>query len=100
MSQNNNELLHVRNKIDDIDQQLLKLLNQRAQCALEIAAIKIKQEGADVEFYRPEREAQVLKKINDQNKGPLTAKSILTIFRTIMTECRHLETSHGADKQS
>lgn len=92
-----NELIQIRNQIDHIDQQLLQLLNQRAQCALKIAAIKIKQEGENVEFYRPEREAEVLKKINLINQGPLSAKAINTIFRTIMTECRQLETTHQGD---
>lgn len=100
MEQSDNELTLMRNKIDELDRQLLNLLNQRATFALDIAMIKIKQEGANVEFYRPEREAQILKKITDQNKGPLKAKSIVTIFRTIMTECRDLEIVNRQGKHS
>lgn len=96
---NNSELTYIRDQIDAIDQQLLNLLNQRGNCVLQVAKIKIKYEGDGVEFYRPEREAQVLKKIIDRNKGPLTARSLMTIFRTIMTECRYLEMSHRSESE-
>ena len=89
MNQRNDELIQIRNEIDAIDQQLLELLNHRATCALKVATIKIKHEGAEVEFYRPEREAQVLKKIADQNKGPLSAKSLMVIFLLIITKYHH-----------
>ncbi|OAJ33469.1 chorismate mutase [Piscirickettsia salmonis] len=73
----------LRDKIDGIDLKLLNLLNQRAFCALEIAAVKkqlnIKQ------FYCPEREKAVLATILEHNEGPLDDKAIYHMFRQIMS---------------
>ncbi|MGJ3494895.1 P-protein [Piscirickettsia salmonis] len=73
----------LRGKIDGIDLKLLDLLNQRALCALEIAAVKkqlnIKQ------FYCPEREKAVLARILEHNEGPLDDKAIYHMFRQIMS---------------
>lgn len=86
-----NDLKNIRNQIDELDQQLLALLSQRAELALAVAAVKVAEEGEKAEFYRPEREAQVLKNIIHQNKGPLSTKAVTEIFRMIMTQCRQLE---------
>lgn len=78
----------LRDAIDAIDQQLLQLLNQRAALANSIGAIK-RQEGSQV--FRPEREAQVIGKLQVANAGPLKNDNIANIWREIMSSCRALE---------
>jgi len=93
------ELELLRVEIDDIDEQLHALINRRAACAQRVAETKLREyisengEGdlSRVMFYRPEREAQVLKKVMDRNQGPLPDKSIAHLFREIMSACLALE---------
>ncbi|CRZ20035.1 prephenate dehydratase [Kingella kingae] len=80
------KLLPHRNAIDQIDQQVLQLLNQRAQHARAIGELK----GTGV-VYRPEREAQVLRRIQDLNEGPLPNEAVARLFREIMSECLAIE---------
>lgn len=82
-------LADLRKQIDELDQQLLELISQRARCAQVVAEIK-RQNGDDV-FYRPEREAQVLRQIMEQNNGPLDDEEIARLFREIMSACLALE---------
>ncbi|MCE2659777.1 MAG: prephenate dehydratase [Rubrivivax sp.] len=84
----NAALLPLREKIDALDQQLLALLNQRAQLALEVGEIK-KRDGSPV--FRPEREAQVIDGLKARNPGPLKTDSVAPIWREIMSACRSLE---------
>jgi chorismate mutase / prephenate dehydratase len=86
--QPHNALAPLREKIDALDQQLLGLLNQRAQLALEVGEIK-KHEGSVV--FRPEREAQVISGLKSANPGPLRNDSVAPIWREIMSACRSLE---------
>src|SRR5574343_1914003 len=80
------ELKKCREHIDAIDDQVLKLVSQRAQLAHTIGSLK---GGGPI--YRPEREAQVLRRLLDQNEGPLPNEAITAIFRTVMSNCRTLE---------
>jgi chorismate mutase / prephenate dehydratase len=80
----------LRTQIDSIDQQILHLLNQRAQCAIEVARTKLA-EGETGSFYRADREAQVLRQIKENNPGPLGAKAAQHLFREIMSACLALE---------
>jgi chorismate mutase/prephenate dehydratase len=84
------ELSHIRERIDSLDEQILQLLGQRAECALEVARVKLKQDPA-VNFYRPEREAQVLRSVMAANRGPLPDESVGLLFREIMSACLALE---------
>lgn len=84
------KLLGIRNQIDAIDQQIQDLINQRAECARQVAEIKIKS-GETEHFYRPEREAQVLMEIKKRNKGPLGNDAMAHLFREIMSACLALE---------
>lgn len=79
------ELQWLRDEIDCIDGDILERLNRRAQIAHRIGEIK---HGA---IYRPEREAQVLRRVLDINPGPLDAASVGRIFREIMSACLALE---------
>ncbi len=84
------KLSAVRGEIDAIDAQLLDLLNRRARCAQKVGEIKA--EHAEAGFiYRPEREAQVLRRIQEMNKGPLPDDSVTCFFREIMSACLSLE---------
>jgi len=89
----NAELAQVRARIDAIDAQIQALVTERANCALTVAEVKLK-EAKDptlVQIYRPEREAQVLRQIAARNTGPLNDAALTIIFREIMSACRALE---------
>ncbi len=93
------DLKQLRVEIDSIDKQIHKLLNGRAACAQRVAEHKLKEceseDGAvdlsSVVFYRPEREAQVLRQVMARNEGPLHKKTVAHIFREIMSACLALE---------
>jgi len=88
------KLTVVRSEIDAIDAQLLDLLNRRAQCAQRVGQIKM-QHGDAGFIYRPEREAQVLRRIQDINPGPLSSDSVTWFFREVMSACLSLEQPLG-----
>ena len=82
------DLAQLRVRIDRLDQQLLQLLNQRAQVAEQVGEIK-KREGTP--FFRPDRVAQVIEKITRANPGPLKGAHVAAIWREIMSACLALE---------
>ncbi|HET20113.1 MAG TPA: prephenate dehydratase [Chromatiales bacterium] len=83
----------VRERIDQVDQRLLELLSERANLAHAVGEIKRAEEGegSAIQFYRPEREAQVLRRVQELNRGPLDDSSIAWLFREIMSACLALE---------
>ncbi len=85
------ELLGLRDTIDSIDRQILKLISERATCAQRVAEVKTAAGSDTTQFYRPEREAQVLRKIMDLNEGPLDGEEMARLFREIMSACLALE---------
>jgi chorismate mutase/prephenate dehydratase len=80
------EIEALRGRIDAIDDQLLKLVNERADLAMRIGALK-----GDGPVYRPEREAQVLRRIAAANPGPLPGEAIEHLFAELISACRSLE---------
>jgi chorismate mutase / prephenate dehydratase len=76
----------VRSRIDAVDEQIQLLLNERAKLA-QLVGISKNAEGRTVDFYRPEREAQVLRMALDRNTGPLRNEEIVRLFREIMSAC-------------
>jgi chorismate mutase/prephenate dehydratase len=80
------DLAEVRRRIDAIDEQLHALLNERARYAQQVGISK-HAAGHTVDFYRPEREAEVLRMALARNKGPLRDEEILRLFREIMSAC-------------
>ena len=81
----------LRNRIDVIDEQLLRLLNVRVQCAVEVGRLK---HEAGLPIYQPEREAQVLARVKQAAtnlSGPLTADAVARIFERIIDEARRAE---------
>jgi len=84
-------LKQVRDQIDEIDRDIHRLLNERARCAQRVAEIKSQFASQDAVFYRPEREAQVLRRVMERNQGPLPDSEVARLFREIMSVCLALE---------
>jgi len=80
----------IRERIDKLDQQLQDLLNERAALAQEVAEIKL-EAGETGNFYRPEREIQVLRKVQERQTGPLSKEEMARLFREVMSACLALE---------
>ena len=76
----------IRAEIDALDAQLQELLNRRALLAQQVGISK-HADGHTVDFYRPEREAQVLRAALARNQGPLRNEEIARLFREIMSAC-------------
>jgi chorismate mutase / prephenate dehydratase len=85
MADDHQELGQLRERIDALDGEVLRLLSERAQLAHRIGEIK------HGNIYRPEREAQVLRRVVGGNPGPLPEAAVRTIFREIMSACLALE---------
>ncbi len=90
-----NLLSELRDKIDDIDGKLGELFSARAQCAMDVAKVKAQFSDTSVTktttYYRPEREAQVLRRAMERNNGPLKNEDVGRLFRELMSACLALE---------
>lgn len=84
-------LLSLRDRIDAIDSEIGRLISERARCAQQVAEVKKQSAGGNTLFYRPEREAQVLRKAMERNEGPLSDEEMARLFREIMSACLALE---------
>ncbi|RMD70701.1 MAG: prephenate dehydratase, partial [Gammaproteobacteria bacterium] len=82
-------LEEIRTRIDALDEQIQALINERAGLALAIAELKGNEEEAV--YHRPEREAQVLRKVLARQQGPLEKEAIAQIFREIISACLALQ---------
>ena len=80
------DLLSVRAQIDGIDREIQSLIAERALWAHQVGKAKGKLAAA-VDYYRPEREAQVLRRVVDRNEGPLSDEVLVRLFREIMSAC-------------
>ncbi|MGI9304121.1 MAG: prephenate dehydratase [Gammaproteobacteria bacterium] len=80
----------LRERIDELDKTIQQLINERARCARETAGIK-KDGDPHAPLYRPEREAQVLRRVLERNEGPLDNEEMARLFREIMSACLALE---------
>ena len=78
----------LRRRIDELDEQLVRLLSARAACALEIGREK---KAAGLEIYQPSREADVLNHVQSVNPGPLDDGAIRRLFERVIDEARRLE---------
>lgn len=85
-------LKSIRDRIDALDEQIQQLISERARCAQQVAQTKLRERG-DTEFYRAEREAEVLRRVMERNAGPLSNEEIARLFREIMSACLSLEQS-------
>jgi chorismate mutase-like protein len=77
-----------RRKIDEIDNKLVELFNERSKCAIEIGKIKHAQE---LRVYDPEREREILRRVKQSNGGPLDDESLQRLFERVIDECRRIE---------
>jgi chorismate mutase len=82
------ELETWRRRIDGIDDQLIRLLNSRSACAVEVGRIKRAQ---GLPIYAPEREAWILDRVMRENPGPLEPLAVRRVFERIIDESRRLE---------
>ena len=92
-NQEQKELGELRKKIDAADADIQRLINARATYAQNVAEVK-KQYGSEESgavFYRPEREAQVLREVIARNGGPVSGEEMARVFREIMSVCLALE---------
>ena len=87
-------IVKLRERIDALDEQLLELFNQRAGCAVEVARVKreLNEDPENpIEFFRPEREAQIMKRLKALNEGPLSDQEVARLIREVMSACLALE---------
>lgn len=77
-----------RGKIDEIDQQILELLNERARCSIEIGNLK---QERHLPIHSPDREKAIVCRLVDQNGGPLSGEGVRRVFERIIDESRRLE---------
>lgn len=81
------ELGSIRERIDEIDRRIHELLNERAREAQQVGLSKRAEGLTTADFYKPEREAQVLRQALERNRGPLRNEEIARLFREIMSAC-------------
>jgi chorismate mutase/prephenate dehydratase len=81
----------IRRTIDELDTELIELISRRARLAQDIATAKKSQGGGDGSLYRPEREAQILRRVVARNRGPLADEEMRRLYREIMSACLALE---------
>ena len=82
------EIDDLRQRIDWLDEQLVRLLNARAECALQLGHLK---KSIGLEIYQPTREQEVLGNVQRLNTGPLDDGAIRRLFERIIDEARRLE---------
>jgi chorismate mutase/prephenate dehydratase len=82
------QLKPLRDSIDELDRRLVELLNERARLAQQVGQLK---HSGNAPVYRPEREAEVLRKIASINGGPLTEAALTGVYREVISACRALE---------
>ena len=87
-SSSNISIDKLRERIDDLDTNILQLLNKRASCAVNIGKAKAEAKKA---VYVPEREQQVFSRLSSANSGPLADSAVKNVFREGMSACRSLE---------
>ena len=80
------ELAQIRQRINEIDERIQALINDRAKIAKQVGIAKGEVTSA-VDYYRPEREAEVLRNVLERNDGPMRDEEMLRLFREIMSAC-------------
>jgi chorismate mutase-like protein len=82
------EIADWRKKIDELDRQLVELLSERAQAAIEIGRLK---RDTSLPIYEPERERIVFENVQRLNQGPLPGREMVRIFERIMDVMRNVQ---------
>ncbi len=83
----------LRIEIDAIDDELLRLLNRRAQLAVEVGTLKL---AAGLPLYDPDREQRIVSRLCQTNTGPLDHRAITKLFQRIIQEARRVEAEAAA----
>jgi len=78
----------IRDNIDRLDSELLRIFNERASLALKIGEIK---KGLDLPVYDPAREKRIFSRMTAENQGPLDDQAIVRLFERVIDESRRLE---------
>ena len=78
----------LRKRIDELDAEMLKLLNERAECVVKIGVIKQKEES---EVVVPQREKELLNRLKKLNNGPMTEKMVHRLFQEIIDTLKALQ---------
>ena len=87
-NQEGQSLEKLRSRIDELDSELLKLLNERAKCVIEIGKIKQKQKK---DVLVPLREKELLDRLRKVNKGPMTDAMVIYLFQQIIETLKDLQ---------
>jgi len=82
----------IRTKINQLDNDLLRIFNERAALALAIGEIKKQQ---NLPIYDPQREKLIFQRMQEDNRGPLDNSAIIRLFERVIDESRSLERSHA-----
>jgi len=82
------KIRYLREKIEAVDDEILRLLNQRAEIVLEVGRVKSK---GNFNFYDPKREKEILRRLTSQNPGPFPQHAVSPVFHEIVSGCRSLE---------
>ncbi len=85
-----------RKKIDELDLELVKLLNERSQCAIEIGKLKHK---LNIEIYDPRREEEVIGRVWKEADGPLSKEAVKRLFERIIDESRRAERKSSGSEE-
>ncbi len=80
-----------RNKIDELDEQIVQLLSQRAAAAVEIGLLKAK---SSAPIYEPQREQAVFEHVQKINPGPLSGAQVQDVYERLMDVMRTLQRPH------
>lgn len=78
----------IRQEIDRLDSELLRIFNRRAELALRIGEIK---KGLGLQIYDPTREKKIFQRMKEENPGPLDDQAIVRLFERVIDESRRLE---------
>jgi len=82
----------LRSRVDEVDQELIRILNERARIVQEIVAIKAE---AGKPLFDPKREEEILRRVAEENDGPIYDTSMREIFEIILHRIRDLEVQRG-----
>ena len=83
-----NRLLQLRNQIDMVDEELLIYLNRRAELVIEVGQIKQKE---NIDVFDPGREAELMKRLNSLNKGPMENEMLQELFQSLINTLKKLQ---------
>src|ERR671920_1728566 len=87
-----NRIEDLRSRVDEVDRELVRFLNERARIVQEIVEIKAE---VGKPLFDPRREEEILQKVAEQNEGPIYDTSMREIFELILHRIRDLEVQRG-----